>query len=99
MMVNVLLEDVEYKQEETSWGLWWHYMYENGHSYHEFKSYATVLGMPLLHYTAGKNPVTGKRVMAKGFIAVGRKAFGVIALGQLAIGIIAVACASGATSW
>jgi hypothetical protein len=42
-----------------------------------------------VHFTRGKCPETGKRIVAKGFIAVGRMATGVIAIGQVSARIIA----------
>jgi len=89
-MPNTFLEKVEYKIEETAMGTWMRYGYENGTSFHEFKSRAQWLGMPLIHYTYGRNPETGGRVVAKGVIAVGRVACGIIAIGQASIGVIAV---------
>jgi hypothetical protein len=41
-----------------------------------------------LHYTRGKCPETGKRVVAKGVVAVGRLAMGIFAIGQAAIGLM-----------
>lgn len=97
-MGNLLLEDIQYKIEQTNFGTWCRYVYPNGTSFREFKSYATLFGLPLLHYTYGRNPETGKRIVAKGIIAIGRLAcglvaighasFGLLAIGQLAIGII-----------
>ncbi len=49
-----------------------------------------VLGLPFLHYTRGRCPETGKRLLAVGFIAIGRKAFGVVAIGQASMGVIAI---------
>ena len=46
--------------------------------------------MPLLHYTRGICPETGKRVVAKGIVAVGRIAAGIVAIGQAAFGAIAI---------
>jgi hypothetical protein len=89
-MPNIFLEKIEYKVEETAMGTWMRYGYENGTSFHEFKSRAKWLGMPLIHYTFGKNPETGRRVVAKGVIAVGRMACGIIAIGQASIGVIAI---------
>ena len=66
------------------------YGYENGTSFHEFKSHIGLLGLPLIHYTYGKNPETGRRVVAKGVIAVGRIAYGIIAIGQVSIGLLAI---------
>jgi hypothetical protein len=96
-MPNIFLEKVEYKIEKTPMGTWRRYGYENGTSFHEFKSKATWLGMPLIHYTYGKCPETGRRVCAKGVIAIGRIACGIIAIGHAsmrsmacAIGVIAI---------
>ena len=89
-MPNTFLEKIEYKIEETAMGTWMRYGYENGTSFHEFKSHVQWLGLPLIHYTYGKNPETGRRVCAKGIIAIGRIACGVIAIGQLSIGLIAI---------
>ena len=89
-MPNTFLEKIEYKIEETAMGTWMRYGYENGTSFHEFKSHVQWLGLPLIHYTYGKNPETGRRVCAKGVIAIGRIACGIIAIGQLSIGLIAI---------
>jgi len=89
-MPNMLLEEPDYKIERTNFGVWRRYGYENGTSFHEFKSHATMLGMPLVHYTFGKSPETGGRVCAKGIIAIGRFACGIIAIGHASIGIIAI---------
>jgi len=97
-MSNLLLEDVEYRIQETRLGVWRRYLYPTGARFHEFKSHATFLGWPLVHYTHGICPDTGRRIVAKGVVAVGRLAvgglaighasFGIVALGQLAIGIL-----------
>ena len=89
-MLNTLLEKPEYKIVKTGFGTWRSFGYENGTSFHEFKSHASFLGMPLIHYTYGRSPETGRRVCAKGVIAVGRIACGIIAIGQASIGIIAI---------
>lgn len=89
-MGNQLLEDVEYRIDETKFGIWRRYGYANGSSYHEFKSYKYMFGMPLVHYTYGKNPETGKRVIARGVIAVGRMACGLVAIGQASAGVFAI---------
>ena len=89
-MPNTFLEKIEYKIEETTMGTWIRYGYENGTSFHEFKSHIGLLGLPLIHYTYGKNPETGRRVAAKGVIAVGRIAYGIIAIGQVSIGLLAI---------
>lgn len=93
-MKNLLLERVEYKIEETPRGVWRRFVYPNGQYFAEFRSHTTVFGLPLLHFTQGICPETGRRIVAKGFFAVGRFAMGVIALGQASAGIIAFGQAS-----
>jgi hypothetical protein len=89
-MKNLLLEKVEYKVERTYFGSWRTYVYETGARFAEFKTHDGILGLPFIHYTAGICPETGKRLVARGIIAVGRKAVGALALGQAAFGIAAV---------
>lgn len=89
-MANVLLEEVEYKIEETNFGVWRRYGYINGTSYHEFTSHASWMGMPLVHYTYGRSPETGRRVCAKGVIAIGCFARGIISVGMFSAGLLAV---------
>lgn len=89
-MKNLLLEKVEYKVERTYFGSWRTYVYETGARFAEFKSHDGILGLPFLHYAAGICPETGKRLVARGVIAVGRKAVGVIAVGQAAAGVLAL---------
>ncbi|MCA9048267.1 MAG: hypothetical protein KDA89_06035 [Planctomycetaceae bacterium] len=87
---NLLLEPVEYQTEATASGNWRRYLYPNGMLFEEFVSHATVFGIPLMHYTRGKCPETGRLITAKGIIAVGRKAVGILAVGQAALGMIAI---------
>ncbi len=89
-MGNLLLEKIEYKIEKTSFGVWRRYVYPTGMRFEEFRSHAVWNGLPLLHYTNGICPETGKRVVAKGVIAIGRIAAGILAVGQAAFGLIAV---------
>jgi len=89
-MQNLLLEDVAYKIERTRWGIWRRYLYPSGAYFSEFKAHRMVWGLPLVHYTNGICPETGKRVVAKGVLAVGRLATGVVAIGQAALGVIAI---------
>jgi hypothetical protein len=89
-MKNLLLEHVEYKVEETPRGVWRRFVYPTGQYFAEFRSHATVLGWPLLHFTRGICPETGRRIVAKGFFAIGRIATGVVAIGQASAGIIAI---------
>jgi len=72
------------------WGTWQRFAYPNGKYFAEFRSHATFWGLPLLHYTRGICPETGRRVVAKGIVAVGRLAMGALAIGQASFGIIAI---------
>ena len=89
-MKNLLLEAVEYKIAETPFGAWRRFVYPNGDLFEEFMAYKTLMGLPLLHYTHGKCPETGKRIIAKGVVAIGRLAVGGIAIGHASAGLIAV---------
>ena len=88
-MKNQLLETVEYKVEKTRGGTWRSFLHENGQLFREYRSHRTVLGLPLVHYTRGRSPETGRRVVARGFFAFGRYAVGVVAFGQTALGVVA----------
>lgn len=87
---NMLFEEVQYLVEETAWGTWRRFLYENGQRFAEYKSHASFGTLPLVHYTYGKCPETGKRIVARGVIAVGRLAYGFLAIGQASMGIVAV---------
>ncbi len=89
-MRNLLLEQVDYKLDETPLGTWRRFMYADGSLFQEFISHQRVFGFPLLHYTYGKSPETGRRVVAKGVIAVGRLAVGLLAIGHASFGLIAI---------
>ena len=89
-MENLLLERVEYQTETTHFGTWRRYLYPTGVYFAEFKSHSTFLGLPLLHYTRGICPETGKRIVAKGVIGIGRLATGILAIGQASFGVVAV---------
>ena len=89
-MTNLMLSPVELQVVETPRGTWRRYLHPNGSRYAEFTSSTTVLGLPLLHYTAGISPATGTYAVARGFIAVGRRAVGVVAIGRLAAGLVAI---------
>jgi hypothetical protein len=86
---NMMHGPVDYDIRSTSLGTWRRYVYPNGRRFAEFRSHAEYFGWPLIHYTYGICPNTGKRVVARGVIAVGRVAVGVIALGQVAAGVVA----------
>jgi tRNA A-37 threonylcarbamoyl transferase component Bud32 len=56
----------------------------------DYRSERRFLGLPLLHIASGVDPVTKKRRVAKGWIAVGDTAVGAIAFGGMAFGGVAV---------
>jgi hypothetical protein len=87
---NLLLREVEYRVEQTPLGTWRRFLYPSGMLFEEFVSHRRLSGLPLFHYTRGISPETGKRVVAKGVVAVGRMAVGFVALGQLALGLLAI---------
>jgi hypothetical protein len=87
---NLLLKEIEYQWEETVLGTWRRFVYPNGSLFAEFKSHGHFGPLPILHYTHGKCPETGRRIVAHGFIAIGRLARGVIAIGHASVGIIAI---------
>src|SRR5262245_50267246 len=89
-VTNLLLQEIPYRFDETRLGVWRRFLYPNGELFEEFTSHRRVFGLPLLHYTGGKCPETGKRVVAKGFVAVGRLAVGVVAVGQASLGVVAI---------
>ena len=88
-MGNILLEPVEYRIDRTDFGVWRRYLYSTGACFAEFKSHRVHFGLPLVHFTRGICPETGKRVTAKGIVAVGRRAAGVVAVGQASFGFFA----------
>jgi hypothetical protein len=87
---NLLLEPIEYRTDETRLGVWRRFLSPDGDLFEEFVSHRRWLGLPLLHYTRGKCPETGKRITARGVLAIGRTAVGVVAIGQAAVGVVAV---------
>jgi len=93
-MKNLLFEPVEYKIEQTALGVWRSHLSEQGRYFTEFRSHAELLGLPLIHHTRGINPETGRRKVAKGWLAVGRLAYGGIAIGQASCGLIGIGQAS-----
>jgi len=89
-MKNLLLEKVEYRIEKTAKGTWRRFLYSNGGYFEEYKSDRILFGLPLIHYTRGICPETGKRIVARGVIAIGRLATGILAIGHASFGVIAV---------
>ena len=81
---------IEYSFRETANGVWREYTYPEGNRFREYKSKMDFRGLPMVHVTIGKCPETGKRIVAKGVIAIGRIAVGVVAIGHLGIGLFAV---------
>jgi tRNA A-37 threonylcarbamoyl transferase component Bud32 len=55
----------------------------------DYKSKATLWGLPLVHVATGFDPTTGRTRIAKGIIAIGGIACGVLAFGGVACGGIA----------
>jgi hypothetical protein len=87
---NLLLEEIHYQVEETAHGVWRRFVYPTGMRFAEFKSHLSFGTLPLVHYTYGVCPKTGKRITARGVIAVGRFARGMIAIGQVSMGLVAI---------
>jgi len=74
----------------TRKGEWRRYNWADGRRYAEYRSRTRWAGLPLLHYSHGINPDTGRRTVARGVLAVGRMAVGVIAIGQASLGLVAI---------
>jgi hypothetical protein len=89
-MRNALFDPIDYKFDESEFGTWRSHKTPEGSYYAEFRTHAEILGLPLVHITLGRSPETGRRVIARGVIAIGRMAVGVVGIGQLSLGIIAV---------
>jgi serine/threonine-protein kinase len=56
---------------------------------HEYRSRRTLWGLPLVHVARGADPVTGRKRIARGIVAVGDVAVGVVAVGGWAVGVVA----------
>lgn len=93
---NLLLEPVEYQVTRTSWGTWRRFLWPTGELFEEYVADQRFLGLPILHFTRGRSPETGRRVVARGLVAVGRTAVGIVAVGRVAAGLLAVGQASAA---
>jgi hypothetical protein len=61
------------------YGWWWGY---------EWKSEATILGLPLVHIAFGWDLKTGRLHVARGIIAIGQFGIGIITIAQFGIGIL-----------
>ena len=91
MEPNLANQEIDYKVSEGQYFVTKTFVYPNGRAYTETTSTGTLLGWPLFQMTIGRCPETGRRRVAKAWLAVGRIAFGGIAVGQLGIGIVAIA--------
>lgn len=87
-MKNLLFEPLEYQIEETRLGAWRRFRSEQFGFFEEFVSHRRLFGLPLLHYTRGRSPETGRTRCALGIVAIGQKAVGVVAIGQFAAGVV-----------
>jgi hypothetical protein len=56
----------------------------------DFKSQQMLFGLPWVHVATGVDPVTGKKRIARGIIAIGDVAIGFLALGGVALGGVAM---------
>jgi hypothetical protein len=56
----------------------------------EWRSKKEILGFPLIHIALGKDPKTGKLLVAKGIIAIGQFAIGLISIAQFSIGLVGI---------
>jgi tRNA A-37 threonylcarbamoyl transferase component Bud32 len=56
----------------------------------DYRSRATLFGLPLLHVTSGIDPQTGRARVARGIVAIGGQAQGVVAIGGVATGGLAI---------
>jgi predicted Ser/Thr protein kinase len=52
----------------------------------EYRSRATLFGLPIVHVATGSDPATGRARVARGIIAIGGIAQGVVAFGGIAMG-------------
>ena len=89
-MPNLQNQEIDYRVEDTDFWYRRSYVYESGASFRESRSKINFLGIPFIHITYGKCPETGRRIAAKGFIAIGRISIGVISIGHLALGVFAI---------
>lgn len=60
----------------------------------EYRSTATLAGLPLVHICVGIDPSTMRPRVAKGVVAIGNVSVGVVAVGGLACGLLTVGGAS-----
>jgi hypothetical protein len=56
----------------------------------EYRTKLELFGWPLIHITRGRDSQSGKRLVSKGFIAIGEISIGIVAIGGFALGGIAI---------
>jgi Protein kinase domain len=56
----------------------------------DYRSQVAIFGWPLLHIATGIDPMTGRKRIAKGIIAIGDIAIGGLAFGGCAFGVLAI---------
>lgn len=62
--------------------------------FREYRSKATLFGLPFVHIVSGVDPRTGRAAVAKGIIAIGPSAKGALAIGGVAMGFVSIGGAS-----
>ncbi|MCX5681855.1 MAG: hypothetical protein NT079_06290 [Candidatus Omnitrophica bacterium] len=55
---------------------------------YEWKTKASVWGLPLIHIAIGRDRKTGKLLIAKGVVAIGQFAIGIISFAQFSLGVV-----------
>jgi hypothetical protein len=60
----------------------------------EYRSRATLFGLPLVHIASGVDPSNGRARVAKGIIAIGNIAVGGLAIGGVSFGVVSFGGAS-----
>ena len=56
----------------------------------DWRTKATIFGYPVIHMASGIDPKTGRKRIAKGWIAIGDIAIGAIAVGGVGIGVVGI---------
>ena len=98
--VETELESISKTQETLGWdagratrGSWHAASAKWGHwrpTGREWKSKTSLFGWPIIHIAYGHHPRTGKKLIAKGVIALGDVAIGAFAVGGFSIGIVSM---------
>lgn len=57
---------------------------------YEYRSAWAMFGIPLLHIAYGVDPSTGRRRIARGFVAIGDRAIGGVAIGGFTAGVLSI---------